>query len=80
MRVSYDRQANAAYLALADVGPGEDVRQEVTETGLILHFNGRGHLIGVETLSPTVHFPPELLGQAVHLDGDGVLAGPARNC
>lgn len=79
MRVSYDRRANAAYLSLVKVGPGEDARQEVTETGLILHFNKRGHLIGVETLKPAAHFPPELLATAERPNEDAPPQGGEPN-
>lgn len=73
MRVSYDRRANAAYLALTKIGPGEDVRQEVTKTGLILHFNNQGQLIGIETLKPVAHFPADLLDLAERASDIGTM-------
>lgn len=55
-RLVWDDEADAGYLALAPVGPGEAVHQRVVENpvaglgDVILDFDARGRLLGVEFL------------------------------
>ncbi len=67
MRVTFDRQANAAYIYLVDVEPGEAVKQEVAGP-VILDFNRSGHLIGIEVLRATKFLPREVLDAAERLN------------
>jgi uncharacterized protein YuzE len=56
LEVTYDAAANAAYIYLVPIGPGEAVRQEVVKFDgpgageIILDFNRSGQLIGIEIL------------------------------
>ncbi|WP_448390336.1 DUF2283 domain-containing protein [Microbacterium aurum] len=68
MKLSYDREANAAYLQIGDsIEPGESVRQlEVRgEDGgfgqFILDFDSDGKLLGLEILFASDVLPSSVL-------------------
>ena len=69
MRVTYDSEADAAYIALKPTGPGEARRQVPVKSDeaagkIILDLDGEGRLIGVEVLKAARGLPRELLDQA----------------
>ncbi len=64
MRVTFDRKANAAYIYLVDIGPGEAVKQETTGGPVILDFDRSGRLIGIEVLNASEFLPQEILDNA----------------
>ena len=47
MRVSYDRVADALYIRLRD---DEIVDSDEVAPGIIVDFNGRGEVVGIEVL------------------------------
>ena len=52
MRVTYDRQADAAYVYLVDhVAPGEACSQQCVSRDITLDFDKAGKLLGIEILS-----------------------------
>jgi uncharacterized protein YuzE len=67
MRVTYDPQADAAYISLRDpIGDGESKRQVVCDDGgiagdIILDFDKEGVLLGIEVLRARRLLPKELL-------------------
>lgn len=66
-KITYDREADAAYIYLTEIGAGEvDRSVPVQNMSLILDFDADGTLIGIESLNPST-FPPGLLDQATEL-------------
>ena len=69
MRVSYDVDADAAYLSLVDrdLRAGEAVEQSqiiATPSGtgsLIVDFDAAGRMLGIEVLCASAVLPPDLL-------------------
>ncbi len=62
--VTRDEETGIAYLRLADIGPGQAVRQEIVSLSddpdnadLVLDFNAHGQLLGIEFLNAR-HLPP----------------------
>ena len=71
-RVTFDRKANAAYIYLRDIGPGEAVMQCSVECDkakgwIILDLDKSGRLIGIEVLEATRGLPDEVLDSAERL-------------
>lgn len=69
MRVTYDAEADAAYIYLKDIAPGEARYQvglqDPAPTGqVILDFDAEGTLIGIEVLGAKEGLPQELLDHA----------------
>jgi uncharacterized protein YuzE len=64
MRITYDREANAAYIYLVDIAPGKAVQQKeipVDDRGVIvLDFDASGYLLGVEILGADSILPAQL--------------------
>jgi uncharacterized protein YuzE len=72
VRIEFDREANAAYIYLKDIASGEATRQHVvdephTRGMIVLDFDKKGRLIGVEVLDATRALPQELLDRAERL-------------
>ncbi len=72
MRITFDRSANAAYIYLVPIGPGEaatthDVTPPHARGMILLDFNKAGRLIGIEVLNATRILPDDLLKQAERL-------------
>lgn len=78
MRVTYDREADAAYLYLVDrIGAGGVARTEsvdlapdahTLEEDVNLDLDAEGRLIGVEVLAASARLSPELLRAAQRID------------
>jgi len=69
LRVTYDPEANAAYIHLVPVGRGEAVRTEPVEYdgpgGVLFDFDRAGQMIGVEILGARELLPVGFLDGAV---------------
>jgi uncharacterized protein YuzE len=66
VKITFDRGANAAYIALKEIGPGEAARQHVVDAQhtrgmIVLDFDKKGRLIGIEVLEATKALPEEVL-------------------
>jgi uncharacterized protein YuzE len=67
LRMTWDAEADAGYLHLTDIAPGEAVRQELViapgePTGMgtvVLDFDTQGRLLGIEFLGKRL-LPPGL--------------------
>jgi len=64
--VKFDPEADAAYIGLAVIGPGEAVRQVIVEgvpnsSDIILDFNSSGRLLGVEIIGARAVLSDQLL-------------------
>ena len=62
----YDKEADAAYIQLHPIAPGEVARTEVADLELVsaainLDFDSEGRLVGIEILGARRILPPELL-------------------
>jgi hypothetical protein len=62
--VKFDPEADAAYIGLAFISPGEAVRQVIVEgvpnsADIVLDFNSSGHL-GIPRTSPGYNQPGDL--------------------
>jgi uncharacterized protein YuzE len=75
VRITFDRTANAAYIYLTNIGPGEAVRQHLVDVprvsgeppfrgDIILDFNAKGRFTGIEVLEATKVLPYEFLDHA----------------
>ena len=64
MRITYDREADALYIAFGDgpatVGQPQGYVQEVGE-GIALDWDGEGRLLGIDILDASKKLPPEAL-------------------
>ncbi len=64
MRVTYDREANAAYIELVEIpdgGVARTIELDRTLPGLLADLDAEGRLIGIEVLGAESNLPPELL-------------------
>ena len=58
MKITIDPQVNAGYMYFVPIQPGEAVEQvEVKGKNMVLDFNKRGQLLGIEFLD-TFRLPP----------------------
>ena len=70
MKVTLDRSADAAYIYLAEIGPGEAVQTHAifpSEVGghmINLDFDRNWRLLGVEILDASKALPSQVLDQA----------------
>ena len=69
MKISYDKQVDAAYLYLAESTPGAAATTYTCDGKAVggeinLDFNAEGVLIGIEVLNASKKLPKELLGTA----------------
>ena len=72
MKITYDPEADAAYIYLTDIEPGGvkktyECDPEQVGTMINLDFDHEGRIIGVEVLSASTHLPKAALKQAVNL-------------
>jgi uncharacterized protein YuzE len=66
VRVKYDRDADAAYICLADIEPGGVAATVPGEPGskafgINLDFDGDGRLVGIEIMGASSALPPGFL-------------------
>lgn len=62
--VTRDTHANAAYIYLAPIGPGDSARQihvDLPRGAMVLDLNSRGRLIGIEILNASRVLPESIL-------------------
>ena len=69
VRVTFDPKADAAYVKLANFGPGEAVAQVIVEgipnlADIVLDFSSDGQLLGMEVIGARAILSPELLASA----------------
>ena len=66
MRLTYDRECDAAYLYLQEIAPGGVARtiQTVAAGLLNLDFDATGRLVGIEAIPASALLPAELLNGA----------------
>ncbi|MFI1331388.1 DUF2283 domain-containing protein [Streptomyces sp. NPDC020845] len=67
MRVTYDAEANMAYIYLVEeIGSGEAVRQEIAgdDMAAVLDFDAQGRLLGVELFDARSRLHPDLMAIA----------------
>jgi uncharacterized protein YuzE len=62
--MTYDAAADAAFISLVEIGPGQVARSQPTEAGPILHWTKEGHLVGIEVLMASRFLPTHLLDEA----------------
>ena len=71
MRATYDPAADAAYVYLCEIVPGEAVKQKIIGVGergeIILDFDRKGRLLGIEILGASLISPEALLAEAKRL-------------
>jgi uncharacterized protein YuzE len=61
VKVEYDPGANAAYIRFS----AEPVQEsEEVAAGIILDYDGDGHIVGMEVLDARQHLPPVMLTEA----------------
>ena len=59
--VKYDREANAAYIRLS---PEKVEESEEVAPGIVLDYDAKGRIVGMEVLDARAHLSPELLTKA----------------
>jgi uncharacterized protein YuzE len=69
VRVEFDRAANIAYIYLKEIADGEAWRQELvaerhTRGMVVLDFDKKGRLIGIEVMAATRTLPQGFLDDA----------------
>ena len=57
MKVNYDRQADAAYIYLKKIAPGEVKHTIEMDKNIILDFDSQKKLVGIEILSASKVIP-----------------------
>lgn len=58
MKIKMDKESDVLYFRLDDA---EIVESEEVQPGVVLDFDAHGRVIGIEILSLSTHFAPELL-------------------
>lgn len=61
LNVSYDADANAAYIRLSGA---EILESEEVSPGVVLDFDAQGHIVGIELLDAKAQLSQELLAAA----------------
>ena len=65
LAVTYDAVADAVYIYLTDIGPGEAVNQvEAIDQQMILDFDRSNKLVGIEILGARSLLPASVLKSA----------------
>ncbi len=65
MKIEYDQEADAAYIYLKEpIEDGEASKQVVVSNEIILDYNSKGKLLGIEILNAKKNLAKELLQQA----------------
>ncbi|MHA7270245.1 DUF2283 domain-containing protein [Arthrobacter sp. HLT1-20] len=85
MQITYDSQADAAYIRLGGPTAAGQATQQLhsinTPGGngeIILDFDDGGHLLGIEVLFASLVLSPEVLADAIESDKSGDSFGPAN--
>lgn len=71
MRVTYDESADATYIYLVDIDPGEAKRQVAVQLDhgeVVLDLNERGVIVGIEVIGALALLPSGLLEHAERLE------------
>lgn len=74
MKISYDSQADAVYIALVDIADGSvartlwDVAQELSVGEISLDFTADSKLVGLEILNASQTLPADVLNLAESLE------------
>ncbi|MEP7239432.1 MAG: DUF2283 domain-containing protein [Devosia sp.] len=58
--VKYDPDANAAYIRFS---PEPVEESEEVSAGIVLDYDAKGRLVGLEVLDARAHLPPDLLSK-----------------
>jgi uncharacterized protein YuzE len=64
MRIEYDKEANAAYIYLKEIGEGEVASTISLSDSVNVDLDKDGKTIGIEILDASKHAPKEFLEQA----------------
>ena len=64
MKITYDKEANAAYISLKDINAGEVKRTVELKEDIMLDFDKQGKLIGIEILNASKIMNKEVLAEA----------------
>ncbi len=83
--VTFDPEADAAYVRLAEIAPGQATVQVIVEgvpgpADVVLDFDSAGHLLGIEVIGASAILDPDLLAGAAppgSVSGIGDPAGPS---
>lgn len=59
--VTYDAQANAAYIRFSDL---KMLESEEVSPGVVFDYDAEGRLVAIELLDAKARLPPELLAEA----------------
>ncbi|MCO5144702.1 MAG: DUF2283 domain-containing protein [Aquamicrobium sp.] len=59
--VTYDAQANAAYIRFSDL---KVLESEEVSPGVVFDYDAEGRLVAIELLDAKAQLPPELLAEA----------------
>ncbi len=61
MKIDFDKQANAAYLCLKEIQPGEVKKTISLNESINLDLDLNGKILGIEVLNATKQLPLSLL-------------------
>lgn len=61
MKITIDKDADAAYIYLKDISPGESVKTVEACKDVILDYDKNGNLLGIELLFVSENFPKDFL-------------------
>ena len=65
MKVTYDRVADAVYIAFKEIADGEvSYSVEAVSDKVIMDFDAQGHLVGIGVHRASRNLPPEVLQEA----------------
>jgi uncharacterized protein YuzE len=73
VKLTYDARADAAYVYLDDIRPGEVRRayvcdEAIVEGTIVLDFGADGRLLGIEVLDAAARLPKAALAAAERID------------
>ena len=65
MRISYDKEVNAAYISLTErIGVGGVKKTVPVDNDINLDFDSEDRLVGIEVLAASDRLPAEVLSEA----------------
>ena len=65
MKITFDKEADAAYIYLKDISPGEVVKTISLNESVNIDLDSEGKAIGIEILEASKNLPPSALKSAV---------------